>query len=497
MFRYIIVPLIIIALLIAGWLYIGPGEPVLLRIGDLDLDLGDKRNAMLALAAAIAAIIALWTLIVWLWQLPGRIKSGLGLRKRDQALTAMEEALLAGAEGNPALARKKAERARNLIQSPRLGRIISAQAAEACGDHDEALAQYTAMLDDPRTVPTAQRGLAQQYMSAGDYASAIEHAHLAYSQNKDARWAFDTLFRAQIAAHDWVGALDTLSTGESRKHVDADVALRRRAAIETALADRWEEAGRAEEARELVVAAAARDPEFAPAVALATRLLTRVNETRRARKLIEAAWVRRPHPALGFAYRDVVEGQKPGVKNLFSRKSIESLIAINPDHRESHLLEVEQAIAAENYVEAWGTLSPLLNGDDSPSSRLCLLAARCETGLGNTSDARLWMERAATAPTEGDWSDMDPSGDAFIYADPDWHRLILAYGDRAELVHPRLDANAPTRLALSPTPEIEAPITDPADIPVAVEEAATSEAKPTLPKPDADIAERLDKLLDD
>jgi HemY protein len=111
------------------------------------------------------------------------------------------------------------------------------------------------------------------------------------------------------------------------------------------------------------------------------------------------------------------------------------------------------------------------------------------------------MERAATAPTEGDWSDLDPSGDAFIYADPDWHRLVLAYGDRSELVHPRLDANAPTRLALSVAPEVS-------EDAVPVEEVVTEEPKPledpapvitdtTTDAPVSDIAKRLDSLLDD
>ena len=486
MFRYVIVPLVIVALLAAGWLYLGPGEPVSVRVGEDDYTLGDLRNVALALAALVAAIIALWTLLVWLWQLPGRIKSGLGLRRRDQALSAMEDALLAGAEGNPALARKKAERARNLIESERLGRIVSAQAAEACGDREEALAQYTAMMDDPRTVPTAQRGLAQQYMQAGDYGTAIEHAHLAYSQNRDARWAFDILLQAQVAAHDWVGALDTLSKGEARKHIDSQVALRKRAALETALSDRWEEMGRADEARDLAVAAATRDPEFAPGVALAARLLTRVGETRRARKLIEAAWARRPHPALGYAYRDVVEGEGGGVMARFSRKSIEDLISINPGHRESVLLGVEQALASDNFVEAWGELSPLLQ--DTPSSRLCLLAARCEAGLGNASDAKLWMERAATAPNEGDWSDLDPNGDAFVYADPDWQRLVNAYGERGELIHPRLDANAPMRLAAKAPPE------PPETVQPVMEEPTIAKA---ADEPVSDIAQRLDSLLDD
>ena len=507
MIRYVVIPLLIVIALIAGWIWIGPGEEVSLVYRGVSYGM-DLRNALLALAAAVAAIIAVWSLVVWLWQLPGRIKSGLGLRRRDQALHAMEDALLAGAEGNPELARKKAERARKLIESERLGRIVSAQAAEAAGDRSEAKAHYEALLDDPRTAPTAQRGLANALMEEGDYAGAIAHAHLAYSQSRDARWAFDTLFRAQVASHAYSDALHTLGEGEHRRHIDANTARRRRVVLETALADRWEEQGRAEEARDLAVAAATRDPEFAPAVALASRLLTRVGERRRARKLIEAAWSRRPHPALGFAYRDVIadapDAGVGGVLARFSPKTVETLVGLNPDHRESVLLEVEQALGGERYVEAWKRLSPLL--DDTPSSRLCLLAARCEAGLGNEREARIWMERAATAPTEGDWSDLDPSGDAFTYSDPDWHRLVYSYGERGELIHPRLEGNAPTRPATSmPEPPAAA---EPALVSEPLDEVIVPAGEPTpapvAPAPvpqaldsDADIAARLDRLLAD
>ena len=492
MFRTVIIPLVIVAALIALWIALGPGDPVTLNWGDSVVGPYEARTVIFGAIVALVALVTLWTLIVYLWQLPKRFRTGRSLRRRDQALGALEDALLAGAAGDPDRARKEAERARQLVGSDRLGHLVAAQALDAAGDKAAAVTHYEALLSDPKTAPTAQRGLAQQLLDAGDFPGAIEHAHLAYSQNRNARWAFDTLFRAQVAAHDWPGALKTLAEGESRKHIDAEGARRRRVVLETALADRWDEAGRAEEARELATAAAARDPEFAPGVALAARLLTRAGETRRARKLIEAAWSRRPHPALAFAYRDVLEGGPSGavdsLMGRFSRKTVDSLIELNPGHRESTLLDVEQSLATGDYVGAWRDLAPLLK--DEPSARVCLLAARCEAGLGNEQDARIWMERAATAPTEADWSDLDPSGDAFDYADKDWHRLVYSYAERGELIHPRLEANATMRLATHVPAATAVPIAR-APEPVKVPE-------PGLPAdaPVSDIAERLDQLLD-
>jgi len=49
------------------------------------------------------------------------------------------------------------------------------------------------------------------------------------------------------------------------------------------------------------------------------------------------------------------------------------------------------------------------------------------------------MERAATAPAEADWSDLDPEGEAFDYMDQDWRRLVFSFGEKGELIHPRYE----------------------------------------------------------
>ena len=100
-------------------------------------------------------------------------------------MDAIEEALIAGAEGDASKAKRRAERARGLIKSAALGQIISAQAAEASGDSAEAIAQYRAMLEDEKTLATGQRGLAQQLLATGDLPGAIEHAGQAYRENKN------------------------------------------------------------------------------------------------------------------------------------------------------------------------------------------------------------------------------------------------------------------------------------------------------------------------
>ena len=110
---------------------------------------------------------------------------------------------------------------------------------------------------------------------------------------------------------------------------------------------------------------------------------------------------------------------------------------------------VSHHLQAKRPVEALSLLSQILD-EEEPTARLCLLAAEAERALGNPMDASVWTERAATAPHERDWSDLDPEGPGFAYESQDWRRLVFSFGDTGELVHPRAERQDAIR---RPTPE--------------------------------------------
>ena len=437
---------------------------------------------IVGVVVATLGLIALWSLFLWLWRLPRRVKSGVGLRRRNQALDAMEEALLAGAKGDVKKARKKAEVARNLIGSTELGRVISALSAEAAGDRDVAVEHYQAMLESDKTRATGQRGLAQNMLATGDIPGAIEQCREAYSTNPDARWAFDTLFKAEVANHQWLDAEESLDKGEQHKHVEKNIARRRRAVLNTAEADRLHDEGEYAAALELAVKAHRFAPEFAPATALAAKLYKIQGEPKAATKLIEKSWSQAAHPALSLSFLDTLED----VDGRARDKKLAALVKQAPEHRETKIIQAEDYLRRGDAVKAWAILSPLLRGDAPPSSRLCLLAAQSEDRLNNPTDAKLWLQRAAIAPREADWSDLDPSGESFDYTPQDWRRLVFSFGDTGELIHPRADSRGPLRL-----PGVEdAPGETAGEVAPAAEEAA--EGKPQ----EKGLADRLDSLLD-
>lgn len=505
MMKYIIAVVAVMAAVLGLLLYIGDASQLQIISTsprdwlNKDIQLSSRMAIVMGLLSLLGLAL-LWSFLSFLFRLPGRLKSGLGMRKRNQALDAMEDALLAGAEGDAGKARKKAERARSLIQSDALGRIVSAQAAEACGDSEEAITQYRAMLDDEKTAPTGRRGLAQQLMSIGDTAGAMELSETVYAEDKTARWAFDVLFNAQVTEGLWDRAADTVARAERRKHLDKEVARRRRAVLLTAQADKLTDAGESPQvALDLALDAASDAPDFAPGVALAARLLMQSGNSKRAGQIIEKAWARRPHPALSLAYRDVIADGSPKAK----AKRISSLAKLNTAHRESALLIAEEALLTGDGVAAWSALSPLVS-EDNPTARVCQLAYRAETMLSNPTDARVWLERAANATAEADWSDLDPEGDAFDYSDADWRRLVFSFGDTGELIHPRFESGAVRRAVLTAAMPKSAAKLDSAPTP----KPALDNVTPRQPddpgvvkgagvKVEDDLADRLDSLLGD
>lgn len=483
MMKYLVAFLVFIVLLAAMLLYVGDDATLLLSStsGKPPFALPPMELTWQAVilfgTAFMVATITLWSVLLWIWRLPRRLKSGVGMRKRNRAIDAMEDALIAGAEGDMDRARKASARVRDLTGSTDLGRIISATAAEACGDHEEAVAHYTAMMDSDKTRPTAQRGLAQSKLATGDLSGAVEAARDAFDQNPRARWAFDTLFKALVADYRWTEARDALDKGRAAKHVDGSLYDRRKAVLLTAEADYWLDNGQHDKALQLAQAALKHAADFAPAAVIAAYELARAGGQKKAASLLERAWASHPHPALAIAYLDLYPGES--VETQGGR--IDRFIAPEPNHREARLLRVSHYLRAGDPVEALSILSPMLE-EETPTARLCLLAAEAERVLGNRVDAALWTERAATAAHERDWSDLDPDGPGFDYEPQDWRRLIFSFGDTGELVHPRGDRSKAVR---RPTPD---PERDPLRLAGPDESAQDDE--------DDDLARRFDDLLD-
>ncbi len=414
---------------LAVWLAANPGAVSFEFLGWQGETTAAVMIALLAVAAFALAI--LWWLLAKLWGAPGAIVRANRRRRRDQGVDALERALIAAAAGEGDLAVRQAARAEALMKRPVLSRIMAARAAEAAGDLLSAQHHYEALLTNPRTKIVARRGLSLLAEARGEPATVITHASDVFGEFKTARWAFDSLFNAQIAEGRWEDALTTLDAGEKRRHVTEEIAARRRAVLMTVLAGR-REGSEPEEAAKLAEKAVSASPGFAPAAVLAARLTAAKGKPKRASDMLQSAWALAPHPALARAYRDL-KADEPRAKRA---ERMLGLAALNPHHRESKLLLAELALEQGNARDARALITPMIDHPEA-SARVCALAARLAKIEGDEPALRRHLARAAHAPVEPDWSDLDGKGRPFAFSDADWKRMVFAWGDEARLIHPR------------------------------------------------------------
>lgn len=424
---FIIAAAIVAILALAG----DAGQANLVWLG-WRVDMTAAAAVLLVLFGALAAAI-FWQAVLWVASAPGRTARERADQRRRQGAEVMTRGFLAAAAGDGSEARRLAQRASELVDdAPALVRVLSAQAAEAAGDHAAAKAAYEAMLGFPEMRLAALRGLMNTAFAQNDRAEALRRAEEAFALERSARWAWRAMLEDKLANSDWPAALDLVKTALSRKIVSPIVAERARAALLAASAASLE-TERPGQALDFAQQSAKLKPGFVPGAVIAARILAAEGKRARASSLLEGAWKETPHPAIWLAYRDLTTAETP--KERAAR--LKALAELNPDPREARILAVEAALVAGPVSEAREAARRI--SEDMPSARVCGLMTRLANASGDADAARAWMARGADAPQEPEWSDINPEGRAFAYSPADWARLVSTYAETGELIHPRFE----------------------------------------------------------
>jgi HemY protein len=352
-----------------------------------------------ALAIATLALWLLFALTARLARLPGRFRRNRRERRRRNGEIALTRGMIALAAGDAASAQRHAGRAEALLARSPLTLLLAAQAAQLAGDEAAARGRYTALLDEKDGEFLALRGLIGQAMKAGDSEEALRLSRRAIGLRPNAQWLFETLFALEIEAGRWEAARDVLD-GAARRHLlPAARAVHHRAVIFHELSLAAETAGERRRAASLAASAAAAAPDLVGAAARHARLLIAEGKRRAARRAVERAWGRTPHPELARVWAEL-GGGAPALELV---TWFEKLAAHNPDAAESHVAVAEAALAAQLWGEARRHLGLAMTaaGPDGPPRRLCLLRARLEEGEHPQSGgAREWFDRALAAPSD-------------------------------------------------------------------------------------------------
>ncbi|MBO6687304.1 MAG: heme biosynthesis protein HemY [Henriciella sp.] len=421
--------------------------------GGLILDLGGGTVyefeivwALLAILLVGAAMALIWSLLTGLVTLPSRFSRSRKASKVKAANKALADGLLAAEAGDADLAKKLSKKAAQHADDDRLKLLLEARASEISDDWSGAERAWGQLARLPGGQLAGLRGAASAASARGDSISAEARTREALEMKSGADWPFNALFDSQVAAGNWNEALKTLTAGEKRGQISGESLRRRRAVLYTAQAAALQHNERKESQR-LLAEAIRSAPSFPPAAWHGARQLMIENKIKAAQGVLELGWKARPHPALAQLVRRLESSATPAM----IAQRLKALAAANPDHRESRILTAELAMQDRDWLGAVKTLALLV--EEKPTARLCLLLEKALRGYGDLTEAERWGRMAVTAAREPEWSDMDPRGTAFQYAARDWSRLVYAFGDAGNMVHPRyessereLDASRPIAL---------------------------------------------------
>ncbi|MBV8778817.1 MAG: heme biosynthesis protein HemY [Alphaproteobacteria bacterium] len=355
---------------------------------------------VLAAVLAVAAV-ALWLLFLLaagLFRLPRRFRRNRRERRRRAGELALTRGMAALAAGDAGAAQRYAARAELLLEGAPLALMLAAQAAELGGDEGAARQRFLALSGEKEAAFFGLRGLIGQALKDGAEDEALRLAARARALRPNTRWAFETLFALQTRAGRWQEASETLADAARRQLLPAARAEHHRGIIAQELSRIAETEGDLRRAVNLAASAdnAVRDLP-GPAVRHA-RLLIAGGHRRAARRVVEQAWRRAPHPELAQVWAEL--GDTGGALHVVTW--FERLAALNPESGASAVAVAEAALAAQLWGEARRHLGRAIAATTgAPARRLCLLMARLEESEhADNAAARAWLDRAVDASAD-------------------------------------------------------------------------------------------------
>jgi HemY protein len=381
------------------WLAERPGEVTIVWQGwRVDMSVGILLAAVAFTAVVAALLYRFWRAILGAPRRFGRWRRD---RRQRAGYAALSSGLVAVAAGDPHGARRLAHRADTLLGQPPLTLLLTAQAAQLSGDEDTAQRHFQAMMQSPETEFLGVRGLLARAIRDGDTSRALDLARRAFGLQPKAPWVLTTLFELQTRAGDWPGAAETLSRSSAVRMLPAATAQRHAAAVQLALSRRAADDGRPDDALHHAKRAYRADRDHSAVAGWLAERLVASGKRRRAARLVEEEWTRRPHPDLLTAWRGASRAATP----LEWVREVERLAARAPAHPESLRARGEAALEAGLWGEARKHLTAAIAGaGDFPPASLCRKMATVEEAdSGDAQAARRWLSLAAEGHPDPAW----------------------------------------------------------------------------------------------
>jgi len=390
---WIIASLLLTALI--AWLISLPGTATLELLGyRMQPKLG---MAALVLAAALAAVIAIWSLLRWLLDAPARFAKLNRDRRRDLGVAALSDGFVALQAGDPNRARVLAREARANLPRNHAAQLLEARSDLALGDMQSAREHYRALISSKKTAVAALAGLYEQARTQGRIDAALNFAQKAVALAPQTRWASDAVLDDLTRHGRWSEALARIA-GETALTRETKMNKRRRQAVlETALARELAETEPLV-ALDHALVALKLVPDFVPAALIAARIQSNRGETRKSMSLLRRVWRATSHPHIAALYANA----QPGTSAVDRLKRIQELIDSPPANRPAAIVLARACVDAYDWPGARNALAS--HSVAEPTQAVCLLMAEIEEGQNaDQGKAREWLARAVRAPADPVW----------------------------------------------------------------------------------------------
>ena len=354
-------------------------------------------QAGLAIAVIAVTIMMIWWVISGILKSPkafGRWRAG---RRRDKGYAALSRGLIAANAGNAPLAKKLARDSDKLLENEPLVALLDAQTALLEDDHGEARKKFETMLGNDDTRLLGLRGLYLEAEKEGELQAAAHFADEANRLTPNTPWAAQAVLKINTATNRWESALQSLENIRSAGLLEKSEHARKKAVILTALALEEEDSA-PEKAKAHALAAHKLAPDLVPASVTAARVAARLNDLRKAGKVLEVTWAKHPHPELADSYVNLRGGDTSAEKLKRAVKLMEKV----PDNVEGSLAVAKAAVEAKDFDKARDFMDKVLR--NRPSEQACLVMADIEEAEhGDRGRVKEWLSRAVSAPKDFAW----------------------------------------------------------------------------------------------
>ncbi|WP_273719722.1 MULTISPECIES: heme biosynthesis protein HemY [unclassified Bartonella] len=354
--------------------------------------------SMLILFFGILAL--LWWFLSVLFSVPHAVSNYFYKRHKKRGYEALSQGILAVFSGDGVLAQQMEARVDKYLASKDepLVKLLQAQTLSLQNNSADAIPLYEEMRKETSTKLAGLYGLFREAIKNKAYEAAQQYAQEALALSPALLWAHQTVLDQLSTSGQWDKALAVFERAQKalprairltteRQHIQALLLCGQALHLfETYPV----------QARTAILKAHKLEPDFVPITVIAADILYKLNETRKADKMIITAWQKEPHPDLSALYLEREEG---AVGRL---KKAKTLASYHKDTFEAAFLIAKAALDAGETVLARQQAQKALQYHQRES--VYLLLADIEEAQGNNQAAvRQWLSLALRAERDPVW----------------------------------------------------------------------------------------------